>query len=51
MIFYALLIIFTILIILYMYCKHLGNKQRAEQQLQDSFDNLKDAWHKFLGLF
>lgn len=51
MIFYALLIIFTILIILYIYYKHLGNRQRAEKQLQDSFDNLKDAWNKFLGLF
>ena len=45
MIFYALLII------LYMYYKHLGNKQRAEQRLQESYKNLKDAWHKFLGLF
>lgn len=51
MIFYALLIIFTILIVLYSYYEHLGNRQRAEKQLQDSFDNLKDAWHKFLGLF
>lgn len=51
MIFYALLIIFTILIILYMYYKHLGNKQRAEQRLQESYENLKDAWNKFLGLF
>ena len=51
MIFYGLLIIFTILIILYMYYKHLGNKKRAEQQLQESYENLKDAWHKFTGLF
>ena len=51
MIFYALLIIFTILIILYMYYKYLDNKQRAEQRLQESYENLKDAWHKFLGLF
>ena len=51
MIFYALLIIFTILIVLYIYYKHLGNRQRAEKRLQDSFDNLKDAWNKFLGLF
>lgn len=51
MIFYTLLIIFTILIILYMYYKHLGNRQRAEQKLQESYENLKDAWNKFLGLF
>lgn len=51
MIFYALLIIFTILTILYMYYKHLGNKQKAEQRLQESYENLKDAWNKFLGLF
>ena len=51
MIFYALLIIFTILIILYMYYKQLGNKKRAEQQLQESYENLKDAWHEFLRLF
>lgn len=51
MIFYALLIIFTILIILYMYYKHLGNKQKAEQRLQESYENLKDAWNNFLGLF
>lgn len=51
MIFYALLIIFTILIVLYMYYKHLGNRKRAEQKLQESFDNLKDAWNKFTGLF
>lgn len=51
MIFYALLIIFTILIVLYMYYKHLGNRKKAEQRLQESFDNLKDAWHKFTGLF
>lgn len=51
MIFYVLLIIFTILIILYMYYKYLGNKQKAEQRLQESYKNLKDAWNKFLGLF
>ena len=51
MIFYALLIIVTILIILYMYYKHLGNKQRAKQRLQESYEHLKDAWHKFLALF
>lgn len=51
MIFYALLIIFTILIILYRYYKHLGNRQKAEQRLQESYENLKDAWNKFLGLF
>lgn len=51
MIFYTLLIIFTILIILYMYYKHLGNRQKAEQRLQESYENLKDAWNKFLGLF
>lgn len=51
MIFYGLLIIFTILIILYMYYKHLGNKKRAEQQLQESYENLKDAWYEFLRLF
>lgn len=51
MIFYALLIIFTILIILYMYYKHLGNRKRAEQRLQESYENLKDAWHEFLRLF
>ena len=51
MIFYALLIIFTILIILYMYYKYLGNRQRAEQRLQESYENLKDAWNKFKRLF
>lgn len=51
MIFYALLIIFTILIVLYMYYRHLGNRERAEQQLQESYENLKDAWNKFKGLF
>lgn len=47
MIFYALLILFTILIILYMYYKHLGNKKRAEENLQIAFNNLKDAWENF----
>ena len=51
MIFYALLIIFTILIILNMYYEHLGNRKRAEQRLEESYENLKDAWNKFLGLF
>ena len=49
--FYALLIIYSILIILYRYYKMKSNREKAEQELQDSFDNLKDAWHKFLGLF
>ena len=51
MIFYALLIIFTILIILYMYCKKKADREKAEQRLQESYENLKDAWHKFTGLF
>lgn len=51
MIFYALLIIFTILIILYMYYKKKADREKAEQRLQESYENLKDAWHKFTGLF
>lgn len=51
MIFYALLIIFTILVVLYYYYKHLGNRERAERQLRESFDNLKVAWKDFKGLF
>lgn len=51
MIFYALLILFTILIVLNMYYKYLKDKQKTEQQLQESFENLKNAWNNFKGLF
>lgn len=51
MIFYVLLIIYSILIISYMYCKKKADKEKAEQRLQESYKNLKDAWHKFTGLF
>ena len=47
MLFYSLLIIFTILFILYEIFKTLGNKKKAEQYLQDSFDNLKETWNDF----
>lgn len=51
MLFYSLLIIFTILFILYEIFKTLGNKRKAEQYLKDSFDNLKETWENFKGQF
>ena len=51
MIFYTLLIIYSILIISYMYCKKKADREKAERNLQESYENLKDAWHKFTGLF
>lgn len=51
MIFYALLIIFIILVILYHYYKYLENRERAEKQLQESFDNLKVVWNNLKNYF
>lgn len=51
MIFYTLLIIFTILMILEMYYKHKKKRKKVEKELQDSIDNLRNAWEKFIGLF
>lgn len=51
MIFYALLFIFTILIILGMYYRYERKRELAEEEFRESIIRLKEAWKKFTGLF